>query len=62
MGTQEYFEKYADTALHEHDRITPEQLRRQVILALKEVERDTRHRCAEISSVCHGEILNSRPV
>ena len=53
-----YFDKMADMALHEHDRITPEQLRRQVLLALKEVERDTRHKAAEIASHMHAEIIN----
>ena len=55
-----YFDRIADFALHEHDRITPEQLRRQVLLALKEVERDTRHKAAGLAMALHGEIINIR--
>jgi hypothetical protein len=61
MGTKDYFEQMADIALHHASEVAPDQLRRQVLLILKEVERDTRHRCAEMASALHGEILNSRP-
>jgi hypothetical protein len=53
-----YFDKMADLALHDSDRISPEQLRRQVLLVLKEVERDTRHKAAGIASALHAEIMN----
>ena len=56
-----YFDRIADFALHEHERITPEQLQRQVVLALKEVERDTRHKAAELAGALHREIMNMTP-
>lgn len=62
MGSNDYFERMANQALHCVNEVTPDQLRRQVLLTLKEVERDTRHRCAEMAGALHGEILNSRPV
>jgi hypothetical protein len=42
--------------------LTLAQLRTQIIHVMREVERDTRHRCAEMASHLHGDILNSRPV
>jgi hypothetical protein len=62
MGSEAYFERMAQQALHEFERVSADQLRRQVMLALREVERDTRHRCAEMASNLHAEIFNSRPV
>ena len=57
----DYFELMADVALYGHERISPEQLRRQVILALKEVERDARHEAASLASELHGNIMNMKP-
>ena len=56
-----YFEKWADIALHEHDRITPDQLRRQTILAMKEVARDHRHLAAEMVGELQNRIFNMKP-
>ena len=56
----DYFETMANVALHEAEKITPEQLKRQVILALKEVHRDTRHAAVEIMNAAEHDVLNIR--
>lgn len=56
-----YFETMAEQALHEYDRVTPEHLKRQVILVMKEVDRDARHRAADIAVSASREILNMTP-
>jgi hypothetical protein len=60
MGTDDYFNEMARDAIESYESLA--QLHRNVVLVLKQVERDTRHRCAEMASQLHGDILNSRPV
>jgi hypothetical protein len=53
-----YFKKMVDQALYEYESCTPEELRRQVMLALTEVERDTRHEAAELAHRLSADIHN----
>jgi hypothetical protein len=54
----EYFEKMIDFALCECETLTPEQLRRQVGAALRDVERETRHKAAELTYKLANDIHN----
>ena len=56
--SDKYFEMMIDHALHEYETCTKEQLRRQVNSALKEVERDTRHKAGELAHVLANDIHN----
>ena len=58
---KDYFERMADLALHEFERVTPEQLRRQVLLVLRDVERDTRHQACDRVADMERQIMNMEP-
>ena len=58
--TDQYFERMALQAMNVYKLLSPEELKRQIILVMKEVERDTRHRAAEIAMSNHSEIMNMR--
>lgn len=61
MPKKGYYERMADCALHEYERCSPEQLRRQVIMVLKEVQRDTRHRASELASELACDMMSIIP-
>ena len=58
---QDYFEQMADIALADEEFLDKRQLRRQVILALKEVARDVRHAASVKARSLEGELFNMRP-
>ena len=53
-----YFNKMIDFALCEYETLTPEQLRRQVRAALRDVERETRHKASELAYKLAHDIHN----
>lgn len=53
-----YFERQAAIALEHHSELTYEQLHRQVMLVLREVERDTRHEACTLASELVNKIMN----
>ena len=61
---QEYFEHMADLALVGMDTLAAldhDRFRRQIIVALKEVERECRHAAADRASKLSNELRNMRP-
>ena len=61
MTEQEYWEQLADQALHEYKTVSEEQLRRQVVLSLKEAQKDARHQASDIMSEASSKTFNMRP-
>ena len=67
MGTDGYFERIASEVLDgvepgDWNQLDIDGLRRAIILALKEVDRDTRHRAHEAIERCAHNVFDSRPV
>ncbi|MCK5600607.1 hypothetical protein KAR91_01990 [Candidatus Pacearchaeota archaeon] len=60
MMSDTYFNKMIDFALCEYETLTPEQLRRQVGAALRDVERETRHKASELTYKLANDIHNIR--
>lgn len=54
----EYFEKMVDHALYQYETSAPNEIRRQVKRALREVERDTRHKAGELAHKLANDIHN----
>lgn len=61
MSEKDYFEKMADAVVEDTvDISTYPNLRRQIILAMKQVERDTRHAAMDQAYKCASAIQDLR--
>ena len=58
---KDYFDRMVDAALISWTEIDERQLRRQVMMILKSVERDTRHNCVGLVYDLANKMHNSRP-
>ena len=56
--TADYFEEMVTLALKDVDKLDYCQRRKQVSAVIREVERDTRHKAAELAQKCAADIHN----
>lgn len=58
MSDNYHFETMAEGVLYNYTELTRAKLKRRILLALKEVERDTRHKAADIAADVQSQIIN----